>query len=229
MSQDDQDLARLRAAFAAPAAVAPDPESCPAPEVIWAAVRGELPPQELREVLEHTASCAACAEDWRLAAELDRQSASSADVATFPSNVIRGRFGQWRAFAGVAALAACLLIAVGLNRTGQVGPKDPTYREAPAAPGTVVRSLLPEGQVLPRQGAVLRWTPVTGAASYDVRVSTEDLRVVQTAQDQTATEYRIPESALAGLPPGAKLLWQVEAVFPDGTRQSSPTYTNPLR
>ena len=228
MNQDNQELARLRAAFAAPVAVAPDPESCPAPEAIWAAVRGELPPRELREVLEHTASCTACAEDWRLAAELDRQSAATADVVTAPGKVITGRFGQWRAFAGVAALAACLLIAIGLNRTGEVGPKDPAYRDAPA-PGTVVRSLLPDGQALPRQGAVLRWTPVVGAASYDVRVSTEDLRVVQTAQGQTATEYRVPESALAGLAPGAKLLWQVEAVFPDGTRQSSPTYANPLR
>jgi hypothetical protein len=228
MNQDDQELARLRAAFAAPAAIAPDPESCPAPEVIWAAVRGELPPRELREVLEHTASCTACAEDWRLAAELDRQSAATADVVTTPGKVITGRFGQWRAFAGVAALAACLLIAIGLNRTGEVGPKDPTYRDVPAT-GAVVRSLLPDGQALPRQAAVLRWTPVTGAVSYDVRVSTEDLRVVQTAQGQTATEYRVPESALAGLPPGAKLLWQVEAVFPDGTRQSSPTYGNPLQ
>ncbi|HKI06599.1 MAG TPA: zf-HC2 domain-containing protein [Thermoanaerobaculia bacterium] len=229
MNQDDQELARLRAAFTAPAAVAPDPESCPAPEVIWAAVRGELPPQELREVVEHTASCAACAEDWRLAAELERQSAASAATTTAPGKVITGRFGQWRSFTAAAALAAGLLVAVGVYRTGDLGPKEPTYREAPEAPGSVVRSQLADGQVLTRQGAVLRWSPVTGAAAYDVRVSTEDLRVLQTVQGLTATEYRVPDSALASLPAGSKLLWQVEAVFSDGHRQASPTFTNPLQ
>jgi ferric-dicitrate binding protein FerR (iron transport regulator) len=141
MNQDAQELARLRAAFAAPAATAPDPESCPAPEVIWAAVRSELPPRELREMVEHTAGCAACAEDWRLAAELERES-SAAAAAPAPGRVLQGRFGQWRPLMAAAALAAGLLIAVGVYRTGELGPQEPTYREAP---GTVVRSVLPDG------------------------------------------------------------------------------------
>jgi hypothetical protein len=218
MSQDDQQLARLRAAFAV-ASDAPHPESCPAPEAIWSAVRGELPPGELRQVLEHTAACAACAEDWRLAAELQRQSAATEAVA--PGKVLQGRFGRWRPLAAVAALAAGLLIAVGVYRTGGFGPQEPTYREAGDA---AIESLLPENQELPRQGAELRWSPVPGAESYDVRVSTEDLRLVWTAEGQKAASHRIPESALAGLPLGAKLLWQVDAVFPDGTRRSSSTF-----
>jgi putative zinc finger protein len=224
MSQDDQELARLRAAFAAPAAATPDPESCPSPETIWAAVRGELPPRELRDVVEHTAACAACAEDWRLAAELERQSTAAAAPA--PGKVIQGRFRQWRPLAAAAALAAGLLIAVGVYRTGELGPREPTYREAES---DGIRSLLPAGQALPRQGAVLRWSPVPGAESYDVRISTEDLRLVLTAQDRKVAEYPIPESALAGLPPGSKLLWQVDAVFPDSSRRSSPTFTATLR
>lgn len=224
MNQNTQELERLRAAFAVSDS-APDPEACPAPETIWAAVRGELPPQELRSVVDHTATCAACAEDWRLAVEVDRQS-TAAQTTTVPGNVIVGRFGRMRTWTAAAALAAGLLIAVGVYRTGGFGPQPPTYREAP---GTAVRSLLAEGEALPRQTAALRWSPVPGASSYDVRVSTEDLRVVDTAEGLTATEYRVPESALSGLPAGAKLLWQVEAVFPDGTRQSSPTFSNPLR
>lgn len=227
MSQDTQELARLRAAFAIPdpAGIAPDPETCPAPETIWAAVRGELPPRELREVVEHTAVCAACAEDWRLAVEIEKQEAPQ--TATLPvGRVITGRFGQWRSWTAAAALAAGLLIAVGLYRTGNFGPQEPTFREAE---GTAVQSLIAEGQALPYQNAVLRWSPLPGAASYDVRISTEDLRVVDTVQGQTGTEYHIPDSALAGLPAGTKLLWQVDAVFPDGTRQSSQTFSNPLR
>lgn len=225
MSHDTQELERLRAAFATPD-LAPTPATCPAPEMIWAAVRGELPPRQLREVVEHTAVCAACAEDWRLAVEIEKQSAAS-QTATVPAGrVIQGRFGQLRTWTAAAALAAGLLIAVGIYRTGGFGPQEPTFREAQ---GTTVQSLLAEGQALPRQGAVLRWSPVTGAASYDVRISTEDLRLVDTAQGQTVTEYRVPAGTLAGLPPGTKLLWQVDAVFPDGTRQSSQTFTNPLQ
>ena len=228
MSQDTQELERLRAAFAVPdpAGTAPDPAACPAPEAIWAAVRGELPPRELREVVEHTAVCASCAEDWRLAVEIEKQPAA-AQTATAPAGrVIQGRFGRLRTWTAAAALAAGLLVAVGLYRTGNFGPQEPTFREGQ---GTTVQSLLAEGQALPRQSAVLRWSPVPGAASYDVRISTEDMRLVDTAQGQKATEYRVPGSALAGLPAGTKLLWQVDAVFPDGTRQSSTTFTNRLQ
>ncbi|HEV8582257.1 MAG TPA: zf-HC2 domain-containing protein [Thermoanaerobaculia bacterium] len=223
MSQDDQQLSKLRAAFAAPAA-APNPESCPAPETIWAAVRGELPPRELREVVDHTAVCAACAEDWRLAAELIRE--SSAAPAAVPGKVLQGRFGRWRPLTAAAALAAGLLIAVGIYRLGDFGPKQPTYREAES---TAIRSLMPADQPLPRQGAVLRWSPVAGAESYDVRVSTEDLRLVLTAESRKEPSYAIPESALSSLAPGTKLLWQVDAVLPDGSRRSSPTFSAVVR
>lgn len=225
MNQDDQELAHLRAAFATPD-LAPDPQSCPSPETIWSAVRGELPPQQLREVLDHVSGCAACAEDWRLAAELNRQQA--AEAATAPGKVIAGRFGQWRPLAVAAAIAAGLLIGVTVYRAGDVGPQEPTYREA-ERPHAGIRSLLPAGQALPRQSPVLRWSPLPDVASYDVQVSTEDLRPVAAAKGQTVAEYRIPESALAGLPPGAQLLWQVDAVRVDGSRESSPTFTTSLQ
>jgi len=224
MTDDANNFARLRAAFQAPAGAAPAPETCPAPETIWAGVRGELPPPQMREVLDHVTSCAACAEDWRLAAEIEREASRAATAA--PGKVIVGRFGRFRSLAAAAAIAAGLLVAVGVYRQGGFGPQEPTYREVEQ---TEVRSLLPEGQALARQGAVLRWSPVPGATSYDVQVSTEGLQVVATAQGQTATEYRIPESGLRSLAPGTQLLWQVDAVFPDGTRQSSPTFTTPLK
>lgn len=223
--QDPKELARLRAAFAVTDdGPAPD---CLTADTILAAVRGELPPRELRQALDHLASCASCSEDWRLAAEIERQSADSvASSAERPGRVIQGRFGAWRPLTAAAALAAGLLIAVGVYRTGGLNPQEPTYRE----PGRAsVHSLLAQGEALPRQGAVLRWSAVPGAISYDVRISTDDLRPVQTAEGLSATEYRIPDASLGSLPTGAKLLWQVEAVFPDGNRRTSETFTNPLR
>lgn len=226
MNEDDQELARLRAAFTAPAEAAPDPETCPAPETIWSAVRGELPPHEVREVVEHTALCASCAEDWRLAADLNRQERKAAE-ADRPANVVYGRFRQWRPLAAAAALAAGLMLVIGIQSDDMMGPgQEPAYREGQR---TELRSLLPEGQALPANAAVLRWSRLEGAVSYDVQVSTEDLRVVATEEGLTATEVRLPESALAGLQPGTKLLWQVQAVFPDGIRETSETFTTTLR
>lgn len=221
MSLEAQQISRWRAAFAASDA-APDPASCPTPETLWSAVRGELPPERLGEVLDHVAACAACAEDWRLAAEINRQEEKA---ATVPGRVIPGRFGRWRPLAAAAALAAGLLIAVGVYRTHQPVP-EPTYRE-PRHAG--IRSLLPEGQAIPREAAVLRWSPLAGAVSYDVQVSTGDLRAVATAKGQTGTEYRIPQSALAGLPSGSRLLWQVDALRSDGTHKTSPTFVTTVK
>jgi hypothetical protein len=190
-------------------------------------MRGELAPQALREVVDHTARCAACAEDWRLAVEVNRQAEEQEETAPvqLPANVVVGRFGRWRAVAAAAALAAGLLVAVGIYRETVV-PGQPTYRDTPQA---AVSSLIAAGQALPRQAAVLRWTPLSGASSYDVSVSTEDLRPVASAHGRTATAYQLPSDALAGLAPGARLLWQVEAVFPDGHRVISPTFTTPLQ
>lgn len=221
MNHEAQQISRWRAAFAE-SGPAPDPASCPTPETLWSAVRGELSPQEMREVVDHVALCASCAEDWRLAAELRREEEKA---TTVPGKVIPGRFGQWRPLAAAAALAAGLLIAVGVYHTQQPAP-EPTYREVQHAG---IRSLLPERQALSREAAVLRWSPLAGAVSYDVQVSTEDLRTVAAAKGQAATEYRVPQSALAGLPSGSRLLWQVEAVRPDGTHETSPTFVTPLR
>jgi hypothetical protein len=227
MNEETQELERLRAAFTAPAAESPAAEDCPSPETIWSAVRGELPPQALREVVDHTARCAACAEDWRLAVEVNRQAGAREEAAPdrLPDNLIAGRFGRWRAVAAAAALAAGLLVAFGLYR-GAVVPSRPTYRQSQP---TEILSLLAAGQTLPRQAAVLRWTPLPGAVSYDVSVSTEDLRPIAGAHGQTAAEYHLPQDTLAGLPPGAKLLWLVDAVFPDGHRVTSSTFTTPLQ
>ncbi len=221
MNDEAQQISRWRAAFAELDA-APDPASCPSPETIWSAVRGELSPPQMETVVDHVAACAACAEDWRLAAEIQRQEEKA---AAGPGKVIPGRFGQWRPLAAAAALAAGLLIAVGVYRVNQP-VQEPTYREVQHAG---IRSLLPEGQALSRDAAVLRWSPLAGAVSYDVQVSTEDLRTVATAKGQTATEYRLPQSALTGLPAGTRLLWQVDAVRADGTHETSPTFVTAVR
>jgi putative zinc finger protein len=216
--EDMNELEDMRQAFAAAAGPPPAPERCPAPETIWAAAQGELPPAEAREVVDHTAGCPACAEDWRLALALvegapavERAPAPVSPVLTFPP---RRRF-----YAPIAALAAaaCLLIAVGVQQRMH-GPQ-PTYREEDREN---LRSLVADVS-LPRDHFRLCWTPKKDA-TYDLLVSTEQLRQVTRKRGLTSHCYTVSPAALAGLPPGARLVWQVDATWPDGRSLSSDTF-----
>ena len=225
MRMDDDQLATLRDAFAAQPNHAPQPEICPPPEKIWDAVRGELPPDQIREIVEHTALCASCAEDWRLARTFQAQETAVRTVT--PTNVVPFAPRQRLRNFALAIAAALALVVVGVQWL-QRPQTDPGYREGGEQAG--IRSLLPEGEALPRDRFVLRWAaPEIPGAEYDVQVSTEDLQVVATAENLRGAEYQVPESALAGLPASTRLLWKVEADLPGGSRLSSPTFVTPLR
>ena len=156
-------------------------------------------------------SCGACAEAWRLAREVG--GTLPLPEALDPA-LPRPRWGGFGTL--LAAAAAAVVLATTLARP----PLSP-YREVGAV---VVRSRIPEGRPLSRSQCVLRWSPGPAGSHYDLRVATEDLTILAVVRGLEATEYRIPASALAPLPAGAKLLWQVEALSPDGTRLSSMTF-----
>lgn len=219
MTEDRDDVERLRRAFAEPGP-APDPDDCPSPETIWEAVRGELPPDEIRAVVEHTATCPACAEDWRIAAAFEeelRALRSETEEAAAPQPAIAWR-RMW-----IAAAAALVLTVLGLQTRSWLGENQPpAYRNEGS---TAIRTLVPEGAALPRQAFDLKWSPVPGALSYDLLVSTETLQTVADARGLTAPQYRIPESALADLSSGTKLYWHVEAALPEGGRVASRTFS----
>lgn len=226
MTSDAGTDAALRAAFQASGDPPPDPDACPRPEVILQAVRGELPPAELRAVVAHTATCADCAEDWRLAAAYLRE-LSDAQEGSLPaasSSPTRARPAAWRRWA--VAAAAMALVALGLGWRFGFGTGDPAYRDGrPRA----VRSLLPERAELPAESFVLRWEAVPGAASYEAQVSTGALALVAAAKDLSAPTYQVPAASLAGVPPGSLLYWQITAVLGDGHRLTSPTFSVLLR
>lgn len=210
MTIRDDELERLRAAFAAPqprAESAPNPESCPEPDRIWQTVRGELPPEDVREIVDHVAVCASCAEDWRIAVAFDKES----DARQFPAR----RLQPW-----IAAAAAALVLTVGgfyFRQTQKPGPA--AYRGSPTGLGSLA------GETIPRQAFVLSWTPVEGAESYDLLVTTSELVTIADRRGLATTEYQVPARALADLPAAARLHWRVTAVFPDGERKQSPTFT----
>lgn len=216
MMKDDE-ISRLQAAFTAPG---PPIGSCPEPDRIWEAVRGELPPEEVRAIVDHVAVCASCAEDWRIAVAFEKESGAQQEKGTVVSFPAR-RFQPW-----IAAAAAALVLTVAGVYVRQTQKPELTaeYRGEQSK----VEALVPPGEVLPRQGFILAWTPVPGAESYDLLVTTTELDTVVSPKGLTTTEYQVPADALANLPAGAQLHWSVTAVFPDGERKQSPTFTTAL-
>lgn len=202
----------LRRAFARLADDVPPPATCPAPDRLWEASRGELPAGESRMLVLHTAECPSCAEAWRLALELRTEGAEAASI------VARARW-RGRGLPLAAALAAMALAGALLRQDGaQAPPRD----RSPERGG--IRALTPEERPLQRAACVVRWSSAGEGARYDLRVATPALVIVHSARNLEATEHQVPPSALAALPPGSRLLWQVEAVRADGTRVASPTF-----
>ena len=238
MKSDPVEIRRLREAFASLSEAARPREDCPAPERLWEAVAGSLPAEEVEELVIHTLACPACAESWRLGARLAGvESAASESQTTSTAVQEAGRAGQGEVLHGpwplyhyrkwLLAAAAVVLVVVGINflKRPDVADPVPVFRSARDAG---IRSLLPEGQILSPDRVVLRWSPGPEGSRYNIQVAAEDLRVLASARGLAEAEYAVPESTLSGLPAGARLVWQVEVLAPDGTRRTSATFLNQL-
>ena len=202
---------------------------CPSAERLWQAVAGELEPEAFRQVVEHTARCSACAEDFRLTRTLVEQtrveqSASAirdegtagraqGELVPFPLPAVR------RLAPGLAIAAALILVVLSwrLRVDPPIEAPDPTYRSAPS---TALVSELKDGAPLPRDRALLDWSGPDGAR-YDLVVTTDDLEVVAEARGLSESEFVIPSERLKGFAPGTILIWQVDANLEGGERLSS--------
>lgn len=198
---------------------------CPPADEIWAAARGEGEAAAARRVALHVAECGVCTVAWRLAVEVAGV-VPPADLGRGPETVPQ----PWRRIASIGAAAALAAGLAGLfvidARRFPARPEAGVYRTA--AP-VEVRALVPDGAVLPRHAVRLRWASGPEGSRYVVRVFTEDLTSVAEASDLAAPEYLVPESRLAGVPSGARLLWQVTVILPGGDRVTSPTFAVQLR
>lgn len=207
-------------------------------ERIYRAAAGELPEDERRAVIDQVATSAAAAEVWRLAVDLQRAEAKATqeieeesfadeespappagEVVPFrrpvaaPIHVSRRRL--------LTALAALLAATIGFGLWTRMHAPAPTLRGA----GSVLSTTIEDGASLPRGAFRLAWTPLVEPGTlYTVRVTTEDLRPIGEARRLETASYQVPEAALAALPAGTRLLWQVEARTADGRTVASPAY-----
>jgi hypothetical protein len=214
---NDGEIEGLRRAFTVPGGTAPRPEDCPPAETLWAAVHGELPPGALRDVVDHTATCPACAEDWRLAVEVKREATATAEVATgrAASPVLYPR--RWLRLAPlVAAAAAIVALVVGLPLTRH--GDGPTVTRG----GQQVISRLAEGQELPRDQCLIIWSGPPGA-TYKLEVDKLAGDPLFSKSGLAVTSYLVPKSSLAGISSGTQLQWKVTATLPGGIPVRSKT------
>ncbi|MCY1023892.1 hypothetical protein [Pyxidicoccus sp. MSG2] len=230
---DDATVERLRAAFrAGDSAEAGEPVDA---DRVWRAVSGESTPEERREVVARVAADPAWAAAWRLAHELTRSAADATEREPVRDSRARrdterpkARGGHrfhlaWsRPAWGALATAALVLVVAGVFL--KQGPDGPPLVRGGATVAIV--SQVPEDAPLPRERCVLRWSGGPPGTHYSLQLSSEDLSVVHREDSLTLGEYPVPARVLSALPPGAKLLWQVEARLPDGAVRRSATFVN---
>jgi len=217
MAETDEELARLREAFLSGSGDGVLPPDAPSAERIWDAAAGRLPPDELRSLLDEVAAHPASARMWSTARRI-LEGQEHAEPGAFRPPTVSERPG-WKLWSLAAALA---LVAVGLTAGWRLlrAPAEPNYRGGERS----IESLLPDDADLPREQAVLRWQEAPGARRYNVRLLGADYAVLLVKDGLTTPTFRIPPEALAGIRDGDSVLWQVEAVYPDGAGVLSETF-----
>lgn len=218
------DTAHLQRAWRELAERVPPGEDCPPPARIWEAVRGALAPGATRELVEHVATCPACAEAWQLARELG--SPLPAEASTRIASRARRWSGAPHRWGRYVAAAATLVLAVTfgwryIDRHSVDWPGGDTIeRGAPKQ----IEPQVPDGSTLSRRAFLLAWDPGPEGATYEVLVTRPDLTVVDRASGLDEPRYRVPAPALEGVDENAELLWRVEMTLPSGRRVASPAF-----
>ena len=198
---------RLRQLYTAALAGRPAGGTHPAPEALAALARREGSEADRLATLDHVMSCAGCRRDFDLLRTVERAGAE----ARVASGAVprRGWFMP-------AALAASLLLAVGLGRQLLRQPEDTTRG---GAAGALVL-IQPGAQVPAGQPLTFTWRPVAGASGYQLELLDRSGAVAASA---TSADTSASPPAARGLPPG-EYRWWVRALLVD-----SRTIRSPLR
>ena len=185
-------LARSRRDRAAP---------CPPPEAIQALVRREGDETSRLATLDHVMSCGDCRTELDLLRTVEEAGVRSGAVSA------PGR----RRWMMPAALAATLLIAVGLGRVA-LKPSQDAVRSGDA---TRVELVAPGAEVPAGVPVSFAWRPVEGASRYRLEVLNEsgDVAIEAETRDTTLTS-----DSAASLAPGTYQWWVIALAPAPGPR-----------
>jgi hypothetical protein len=182
---------------------------------------------ELEALLDHVAACGPCSDAWKIAVDVQWELALGSEAAAVvPFRPRR----TWTPLVWAAGLAASvvLIIHLAVPRT----PAPPLTRDAGPIRGAqphAPRGLVDDGATLSRDACVLRWTDAGAGAQYFVRVLDEQMVVVARGEWLDRPEFAVPVDALAGVKPGDRLFWQVDARAAEGAPRTSPLYSFRVR
>ncbi len=172
---------------------------------------GELARASARPIILHSSRCDRCGAALRIGLEMAEQLGEPvAAPKVFPLR----RFSLGLGLA--AAIAATVLIVPYLR-----APDSGIHERGGVPDG--VRSLVPSTP-RSRAGLVLEWSPYPDAVRYQVTLASLDLHVLFQKVGVTGTRVEVPETALATVPSGARLVWNVEATLADGRAIKSPAF-----
>ena len=183
----------------------------PTPEALAQLVRREGPEDARLAILDHVMSCADCRRDFDLLRTVE-QAGAQAGVAA-------GRSAGRRSWMIPTALAAALLLALGVGRS-LLPPVDDTTRGGEESPVVLVA---PGPEAVAGGRLVFAWRPVAGASRYELELLDAAGTV---AASLATTDTTASPDAAPGLPPG-DYQWWIRATTSDARSVRSPL--RPLR
>jgi hypothetical protein len=199
---------RLRELYTAALAGRSAGRGHPAPEALAALARREGSEADRLATLDHVMTCTDCRRDFDLLRTVERAGAEAGAAS---------RAADRRSWLMPAALAASLLVALGLGRQLLLQSYDTTRGGATGALVLVQpAAAMPAGQPV-----TFTWQPVAGANRYELELLDSTGAVAASAA--TADTSASPP-ALRALPPG-EYRWWVSALLVDSRTIRSPLRT----
>lgn len=165
-------------------------DHCPTAEILWETLSGTTSMDVQDQVLDHLASCADCAEDWRLGLEIlrnRRAARPSTRPIVYP----------------LAAAAALMVVALGgwLVFTQN---QDVEYRGGDEPEQTAT-------QTLPADQFVLTWSAGTNYL-YRVRVFDQSLARLLYEGETEDTSLQVPPLSFAASDVNTLVYWQLDLI-----------------
>ena len=192
-----------------------------APETLLALAEGELPEGELPEderlaLFDRVMACEACRQEFALLRAVvvsgrEHRPLEGGRAAQPPRLAAPPR---WRRLAVPVALAASLVLVVGVGRFLQPGGEPPVMRGG--ADGVAL--LAPSADAVVSRAVSFAWRPVAGAERYSFELLDTD---GTPAYETTTTDTTVALPATVVLRPGAQYRWLVRATDGAGGERGS--------